>query len=104
MNDNITRVIDNYVTRYQSVMHFFYNESIDTVRARLGVLDNYTPIKKKKKHEFSANSLIKLLYCGAYAGMNEKNTMIMQMNIDGLPCTLTFKIQSDTNTGKEHND
>lgn len=84
-------------------MHFLYNESIDTVRARLGVLDNYTPIKKKKKHEFSANSLIKLLYFGAYVGINGKNTMIMKMIIDDLPCTLTFKIQSDTNSGEDNN-
>lgn len=94
-NNRITKVIDNYVIRYQSIMSFLYKEPVDVVNKRLGVEDYYTSIKKNKKYEFSANSLIKLLYFSAYSGVTGKNTMIMQMNIDGLPCTLTFQISDD---------
>lgn len=103
-NNRITKVIDNYVIRYQSIMRFLYKEPVDVVNKRLGVEDYYTSIKKNKKYEFSANSLIKLLYFSAYSGVTGKNTMTMQMNIDGLPCTLTFQISDDAPGSKQPQD
>lgn len=106
MNRGITRVIDNYIIRYQSIMKFMYKEPIDKVNERLGVKDIYTGVKKRKKPDnYTADSLIKLLYFGAYIGMNGENTMIMHMNIDEQPCTLTFKIENPKSTpGKDNNE
>lgn len=83
----LDKVINNYVSRYRLIMYFIFKQDAQKTNEQLGI-SNKKDCQKINKTSF----LIKLLYLCASLGFNGKNTMIMNININNQPCTLTFKI------------
>lgn len=86
---NLNKIIDNYLSRYKTIMYFLYNETSSTINEKLGLKDN------TDKKRYNITTLIKLLYLGSYIGLDGENTMIMRININNQKCILTFKIERE---------